>query len=54
MSRSIALRAYAQVAKRHTPGMVVRPVCMLPTNTVGDLYDLKVSEWGAGGWAVVT
>lgn len=31
-----------QVAKRHTPGMVVRPVCMAPHNTVADLYDLKV------------
>ncbi|GAB4823609.1 hypothetical protein N2152v2_010655 [Parachlorella kessleri] len=32
---------HVQVAKRHTPGMVVRPVCLPPSATVADLYDLK-------------
>ena len=39
-----------QVAKRHTPGMVVRPVCMAPTLTVADLYDLKAGV-GRALWA---
>ena len=30
-----------KTAKNHTPGFVVHPVCMLPSATVGQLYDLR-------------
>lgn len=30
-----------KTAKNHTPGFVVHPVCMAPTSTVAELYDLK-------------
>ncbi|KAL4439899.1 hypothetical protein ABPG75_002900 [Micractinium tetrahymenae] len=30
-----------KTAKNHTPGFVVHPLCMLPTSTVAELYDIK-------------